>query len=247
MHGDSIPSTNDADLKYPDTDNQPSRSRSALHLQNANSRFTSSEMISDSSRKLATPPPSLPSATLSKPSTAPTSNRISILADETTLPLTTSKSLMDRMKERHRLEVRRSLNTSPFSGNAQASRSNLSSPSMPIIFSSPTADHQSSHFNNNGSGGIHQPQRSLVQSHSFSTYVKPPDSPSASPKHQSGHLTRSKSIANDIYGKSSIKPITSTSNIITGSNPIQVKVLNYLAYFMNLDLLIQMCHFLETV
>lgn len=113
----------------------------------------------------------------------------------------TSRNLMDRMKERHRLEARRSLQPSPFMDNTQAQTNNLSSPSMPIIFSaasvnSPTAATAALKDNRPS-------PKSLVQSHSFTTYAKPATTPSvtvvAKQRPQQQPLVRSVSDLNDIY------------------------------------------------
>jgi hypothetical protein len=234
MHRDSMLSPNDVDSEYSDTDNKPIVSKSALHSQNANNRLSKPvEILTDTGRK-STAPPSLspsPPTPINKPLASPASNPIATTTAANIIP----RNLMDRMKERHRLESRRSLQTSPFLDNTQASSGNLSSPSMPIIFSAATADQQPPHYNNNGSGGSSRPQRPLVQSHSFTTYVKPMNPSLTGPKRQSGHLVRSTSVVNDMYRNASINPTASTSNIIAGFQPIQVYLLNYPTYFMNTD------------
>jgi hypothetical protein len=228
MHRDSIPSTKDTNSEYSDADNKPIISRSALQSQTSR-LSTPVEMLADSSKKSISPPlsPSPPSP-INKPTASPASNSIAAAAAATDIIPSTSRNLMDRMKERHRLETRRSLQTSPFLDNTQASRGNLSSPSMPIIFSAATADQPPPHFNNNGGGGSNRPQRTLVQSHSFTTYVQPMNPSLAGPKRQSGHLVRSTSVINDIYGSTLVNPTASTSNIINGSKPIQVWLLKLL-------------------
>ncbi|CEP12920.1 hypothetical protein [Parasitella parasitica] len=125
--------------------------------------------------------------------------------------INTSKNLMDRMKERHRLEARRSLQPSPFLDITQARTGNLSSPSMPIIFSSaaaaPAITTTAALIDNRS------PPRTIVQSHSFTTYGKP-TTPSllGSPQRHSTYLVRSASDMNDLY-KNASKPVQTQSDI----------------------------------
>lgn len=125
--------------------------------------------------------------------------------------INTSRNLMERMKERHRLEARRSLQPSPFLDNTQARTHNLSSPSMPIIFSATTAASPTATTTAAVLPIDNRPrQRSVVQSHSFTTYVKPTTPPTITASNQRsqqrGNLVRSASDINDIYNNAS-KPI----------------------------------------
>ncbi|KAI7894150.1 uncharacterized protein EV154DRAFT_499485 [Mucor mucedo] len=89
------------------------------------------------------------------------------------------------MKERHRQEVRRSLNNSPFLENQNATKS---SPSMPLIFSVEDSPPLSS-------------ARPLVQSQSFTSNAQSPIN--HIPKRPLVNIVRSTSTANDIYGNNS--------------------------------------------
>ncbi|KAK4509664.1 uncharacterized protein ATC70_006966 [Mucor velutinosus] len=127
----------------------------------------------------------------------------------------TSKNLMDRMKERHRLEARQSLQPSPFMDNTQARTNNLSSPSMPIIYSATTT--ANSPITAITPKDIRPSPKPLVQSHSFTTYAKPTSTHIAiavnkqRPKQQPP-LVRSVSDMNDMYTVAS-KPIQTQSDI----------------------------------
>ncbi|KAL7327460.1 hypothetical protein PS15p_205884 [Mucor circinelloides] len=125
-----------------------------------------------------------------------------------------SRNLMDRMKERHRLEARRSLQPSPFMDNTQAHTNNLSSPSMPIIFSAASVNSPTA-----ATAALKDTRpspKSLVQSHSFTTYAKPATTPSvtavAKQRPQQQPLVRSVSDLNDIYTIAS-RPIQTQSDI----------------------------------
>ncbi|KAF1806368.1 hypothetical protein FB192DRAFT_1431773 [Mucor lusitanicus] len=127
----------------------------------------------------------------------------------------TSRNLMDRMKERHRLEARRSLQPSPFMDNTQARTNNLSSPSMPIIFSATSSSN--SPITATAPKDIRPSPKPLVQSHSFTTYAKPTTPPMATvvtkqrPQLQQP-LVRSVSDLNDMYTMAS-RPIQTQSDI----------------------------------
>lgn len=186
-------------------------------------------------RKSLTPPPPTSSSLNNniKSSSPPASSIINTTAATTTNATPTnsssSRNLMDRMKERHRQEVRRSLNGSPFLENqtAIAVRKNLSSPSMPLIYASNAAtttnndSNITSHLSNNNiitsPAATRIPQRPLVQSHSFTTYGKSPPTPLV--KRQPVHLVRSASTVNELYGGGGGGGIYSLNN---GSKPIQV-------------------------
>lgn len=237
MQRDNILSnTEDTDSYFSDADNEPIIPRTALRHSLVANRLstTQAELLNANpmnGRKSITPPPG--NSTLNnhiKSSSPPASS--SLVGATTTADavpnVSSSKNLMDRMKERHRQEVRRSLNGSPFLENqtVNAARKNLSSPSMPLIFSAANADSVQNNHNGSVAGAIitsspitsRMPPRPLVQSHSFTTSVKSPTTP-LSQRQLSGHLVRSASTLNDIYGGS----------FANGSNPIQV---SYYIYFI---------------
>ena len=174
-------------------------------------------------RKSIILPPSPPTVnTLSdmKTSPLPTSTiTVNTNTNNTAVPVTNgSRTLMERMKERHRQEVRRSLNGSPFLENQTVARKNLSSPSMPTLYSAAALNDPSSLIQNHnvaatGTGSIMSSSpvqrtaaRPLVQSHSLS-YIKP----IANIKRQPNHLVRSTSAMIDMH-----------STGLLGSRPIQV-------------------------
>lgn len=202
------------------------------------------EIRNNGTRKSITPPPtsfstmSLPinnNSNMKPPASSPSFNNALFAATSSTPAATTApqqrNNLMDRMKERHRQEVRRSLNTSPFSENPTPSpfngRKNLSSPSMPIIFTS--ADNSSAILttapihSSTSTRSSPSPPRTLVQSQSFTTYAssnKPPSPPlaMANNKRQSRHIGRSVSLMNDMYGNT----ISNEGYLTIGTMPIQV-------------------------
>lgn len=221
--------TEDTDSYFSDADNEPIIPRTALRHSLVANRLstTPAELLNVSSmngRKSITPPPvnSTLNNHIKSSSPPPASSLVGATANTDAIPnVSSSKNLMDRMKERHRQEVRRSLNGSPFLENqtAIAARKNLSSPSMPLIFSNTNADPIQNNHNGSVAGGIitsspittRMTQRPLVQSHSFTTSIKSPTTPL--PKRQlSGHLVRSASTINDIY----------SGSYANGSSPIQV-------------------------
>ncbi|KAI8642881.1 hypothetical protein BD408DRAFT_415784 [Parasitella parasitica] len=127
--------------------------------------------------------------------------------------MNTSKNLMDRMKERHRLEARRSLQPSPFLDITQTRTSNLSSPSMPLIFSAASAAANAPTITTTPPFDNRSPPRTIVQSHSFTTYGKPTiPSLLGSPQRHSTYLVRSASDMNDLY-KNASKPVQTQSEI----------------------------------
>ncbi|GAA5797683.1 hypothetical protein HPULCUR_003075 [Helicostylum pulchrum] len=197
-----IPHSGDTDSYFSNTDNEPIITRSAMR-QHIGGTTSSAELLSMmNGRKSITPPPTTVSST-THIKTAPLAS--SSLATTTTNG-NTATNLMDRMKERHRQEVRRSLNNSPFLDNQTSpSRKNLSSPSMPLIFAATTDESPMS--NNSGilatSSSPERPAgKPLVQSQSFTSHVKSPAAPGI--KRNSGHLVRSASAADDIYGSTSV-------------------------------------------
>ncbi|GAN11362.1 hypothetical protein MAM1_0561c10921 [Mucor ambiguus] len=127
----------------------------------------------------------------------------------------TSRNLMDRMKERHRLEARRSLQPSPFMDNTQVRTNNLSSPSMPILFSATAT--ANSPITATAPKDIRSLPKPLVQSHSFTAYSKPTTPPITTvvtvqrPQLQRP-LVRSVSDLNDMYIMAS-RPIQTQSDI----------------------------------
>lgn len=207
-----IPHSDDTDSYFSDTDNEPIIARSAMR-QPIGGITTSAELLSMmNGRKSITPPPTTVSST-THIKTAPLASSSSLATNGNT-----TTNLMDRMKERHRQEVRRSLNNSPFLDNQTSpSRKNLSSPSMPLIFAATTTD-ESPVSNNSGilaiSSAARPAGKPLVQSQSFTSHVKSPVTPGK--KRASGHLVRSASAANDIYG---------STNVSYGTTPIQVCLL----------------------
>lgn len=197
--------SDDTESCLSETDNEPIIARSAMRQPISRIATTPAEILNISvmnGRKSVTPPPTTTSSVNHIKSSPPASS----LATNNNA----ATNLMDRMKERHRQEVRRSLNNSPFLDNQTSPRKNLSSPSMPLIFSN---DEYSPQKNNNVQVGVstRPPINPLVQSQSFTSHVKSSVIPVN--KRASGHLVRSVSVANDIYGN---------TNVNYGSMPIQV-------------------------
>lgn len=170
--------SDDTDSYLSDADNDPIIPRSAMR-QPINRLSTQAEILNISvinGRKAITPPPT--TSALNNIKSSPPASTVA-----TNNPA--GVSLLDRMKERHRQEVRRSLNNSPFLDNQTAAKS---SPSIPIIFSAEDSPPMSN-------------TRPLVQSQSFTSNSQPPITPVT--KRPPGNLIRSTSTVNDIYGSTS--------------------------------------------
>lgn len=239
MHRDNILSnTEDTDSYFSDADNEPIIPRTALrHPLIANRLSTTQAELFNvntvNGRKSITPPPgNFALNNHIKSSSPPASSSLvgaTTITTDAVPTVSSSKNLMDRMKERHRQEVRRSLNGSPFLENqtVNAARKNLSSPSMPLIFSAANSDPIQNNPNGSNAGGIITSSpittrihpRPLVQSHSFTTSVKSPSTP-LSQRQLGGHLVRSASTINDIY----------SGSFANASNPIQVSFI-FISYF----------------
>lgn len=169
--------SDDTDSYLSDADNEPIAPRSAMR-QPINRMSTQAEMLNISvinGKKSITPP--LPPTTSALNNIKPSPPASTLATNNTS-----GVSLLDRMKERHRQEVRRSLNNSPFLENQNATKS---SPSMPLIFSAEDSPPLSS-------------ARPLVQSQSFTSNAQPPIT--AVTKRSLGNVIRSSSTVNDIYG-----------------------------------------------
>lgn len=104
----------------------------------------------------------------------------------------TPKNLMDRMKERHRMEARRSLQPSPFTDTAR-------SPSVPNLLA----------ITNEPVVTNIKAQRPLVQSHSFTVYNNSSNSQPLSPimKRPVGNMVKSMSLMNDLDATLNQRPI----------------------------------------
>ncbi|KAG2229546.1 hypothetical protein INT48_007318 [Thamnidium elegans] len=196
--------SDNTDSYFSDTDNEPIIARSAMR-QSIGGITTSAELLSmmNERKSITTPPTTISATTHIK--TAPLGSTLATNGN-------TATNLMDRMKERHRQEVRRSLNNSPFLDNQTSpSRKSLSSPSMPLIFATTTTNNNNSNIdeppmsNNSGilaSSSARPVGKPLVQSQSFTSHIKSPVAPGT--KRASGHLVRSASAANDIYGNAGV-------------------------------------------
>lgn len=172
--------SDDTDSYLSDADNEPIAPRSAMR-QTINRTSAQAEILNISvinGKKAITPP---------LPPTTNALNNIKSSPPASTLATTNPAgvTLLDRMKERHRQEVRRSLNNSPFLENQNATKS---SPSMPLIFSAEDSPPMSN-------------ARPLVQSQSFTVNAQSPITHVA--KRPIGNIVRSSSTINDIYGSSS--------------------------------------------
>ncbi|KAI8991486.1 hypothetical protein BDF20DRAFT_46448 [Mycotypha africana] len=141
-----------------------------------------------------------------------------------------SKSLMDRMKERHRQETRHSLQQQ---SNANAENvelttlKNLTSPSMLSLYNKTMATDQQMPLLQDASASASNPRPSgsLVQSHSFTTFSKSFNNTFIPNKRPDGPLTRSTSAINSKLATNITKEIPSIDkhNFINADNTIQVQ------------------------
>lgn len=205
QHDTMLPSSEDTDSYFSDTDNEPIIAAKISMRQPINKLSTTDPIHSI---KSVTPPlvAPIPSSSTHHIKSSPPASSVA-----TSHPATDS---MDRMKERHRQEVRRSMNNSPFLENNQTSfRKNLSSPSMPVIYS---ADDSSNSFPLNNHAPTRPLMRPLVQSHSLHHIYMPVT------KRAPNHLV------NDVYGNPGMN---------YGTAPIQVHILLYKHWNTNINYL----------